>query len=348
MNALDPVMRVSDQIGEAIRLHEPEIDGRGGRGADRGALRLRRASTRPAPRQYPHEFSGGMRQRVMIALALACKPGADHRRRADHRARRDDAGADPGAARGAAARPRAGDDPDHPRPLGAGRDLRPGGDHVRRSDRRDRGRSGRSTRSPQHPYTQRLLGAFPTVGGPARAGAARSPAFRPTRPRCPAAAASSRAATSKAQDAQVDRASVGATGALPVRTLAGRRAHCARCPFAPREPDGRPRPSAGRSATPLFEARDLEVHFPARRAEAGGPGDRRRRPRLAPRRGARHRRRVGLRQVDPRPGAARAGAADRRRGRCSTGSRCRAPTCASCAVASRWCSRIPTSRSTRA
>ena len=70
MNALDPVMRIDRQIAEAIRLHEP------GANADaRVAELLERVGIPSARRrQFPHEFSGGMRQRVMIALALACGP----------------------------------------------------------------------------------------------------------------------------------------------------------------------------------------------------------------------------------------------------------------------------------
>jgi ABC-type glutathione transport system ATPase component len=73
MNALDPVMRVSKQIEEALRLHDPDIDDAGVR--ERTAELFEYVGINPErARQYPHEFSGGMRQRVMIALALACGP----------------------------------------------------------------------------------------------------------------------------------------------------------------------------------------------------------------------------------------------------------------------------------
>jgi peptide/nickel transport system permease protein len=73
MNALNPVRRVGDQIGEAIRTHEPslrqrEVENRVARLLDRVGITARRG------REYPHTFSGGMRQRAMIALALACNP----------------------------------------------------------------------------------------------------------------------------------------------------------------------------------------------------------------------------------------------------------------------------------
>ncbi len=74
MTALNPVFTVGDQIGEVLRIH---------RGASAGvarerALALLRAVGVPAPERrldaYPHELSGGLRQRVMIAMALACEP----------------------------------------------------------------------------------------------------------------------------------------------------------------------------------------------------------------------------------------------------------------------------------
>jgi len=73
MNAMNPVFKVGDQIVEAIRLHEPDV-------SKEDALRRTEAllemvgvdKTRVS--NYPHEFSGGMRQRALIAMALACNP----------------------------------------------------------------------------------------------------------------------------------------------------------------------------------------------------------------------------------------------------------------------------------
>jgi oligopeptide/dipeptide ABC transporter ATP-binding protein len=76
MTALNPVLRIGDQIEEAIGVHDPR--------ANRSEIRrraldaLKRAAV-PEPevraRQYPHQLSGGLRQRVMIAMALSAGPG---------------------------------------------------------------------------------------------------------------------------------------------------------------------------------------------------------------------------------------------------------------------------------
>ena len=74
MTSLNPVMRIGDQITEALRLHQDMTSKQAlePRGRDAAPRPHSRARTRA--REYPHQLSGGMRQRAMIAMALACRP----------------------------------------------------------------------------------------------------------------------------------------------------------------------------------------------------------------------------------------------------------------------------------
>ena len=74
MTSLNPVYSVGEQIAESLRLHE----GLGRKAALDRAVEMLELVRIPTPQRrvhdYPHQFSGGMRQRVMIAIALACNP----------------------------------------------------------------------------------------------------------------------------------------------------------------------------------------------------------------------------------------------------------------------------------
>ncbi|MFV0513925.1 MAG: ABC transporter ATP-binding protein [Jhaorihella sp.] len=74
MTALNPVFTVGRQLGEGLRVHRAMSRSQ----AEARALELLREVRIPEPerrlKQYPHELSGGMRQRVVIAMAMACKP----------------------------------------------------------------------------------------------------------------------------------------------------------------------------------------------------------------------------------------------------------------------------------
>jgi peptide/nickel transport system ATP-binding protein len=74
MTSLNPVFTVGDQVGEAVRLHQKKSRAE----ARAIAIEMFRLVGIPSPEErvdsFPHQLSGGMRQRVMIAMALACKP----------------------------------------------------------------------------------------------------------------------------------------------------------------------------------------------------------------------------------------------------------------------------------
>jgi len=73
MNALNPVFKVRDQIVEAIRLHEPDVSKSDAKKRAEGLFEM--VGVEPSRiTNYPHEFSGGMRQRALIAMALAANP----------------------------------------------------------------------------------------------------------------------------------------------------------------------------------------------------------------------------------------------------------------------------------
>ena len=74
MTSLNPVLTVARQIGETLRLHQ----GLSKQAAEAKSVEMLKLVGIPAPerrvKEYPHQLSGGMRQRVMIAMALACNP----------------------------------------------------------------------------------------------------------------------------------------------------------------------------------------------------------------------------------------------------------------------------------
>ena len=228
MSSLDPVYRIGDQIVEQIRVHDREISK--AQALDRAVELMERVGiprARERLRSYPHEFSGGMRQRVMIAMALSCSPKPADRRRADDRARRHDPGADPRrAAHSCATRRDAGiilvthdlgvvaDIADRVVVMYAGRVV-------------EQGTLDEIFYDPQHPYTWGLLGSITRVD----------------RDRSRAAAGDPRAAAVAADAAR----GLPLPPALPARVRALHRGARAESRACPRRPSTRPLLARGRA-----------------------------------------------------------------------------------------------------
>ena len=175
MTSLNPVMRIGSQVAEGLRAH-----GWGKIAARERALEVLGEVGLPSPRRlvrlYPHQLSGGMRQRVLIACAIAPRPKvliADEPTTAlDVTIQQQILEAGGAAAR----RVRPGRHLDHPRSRRRGADRRPGRGHVRRSGRRagrhrdvvrrtrpSRTRTGCCARCP--PPTHPHQAPLPQIGG---------------------------------------------------------------------------------------------------------------------------------------------------------------------------------------
>ena len=170
LSSLNPVLTIGRQITEAIETHK----GVGSKDAKKRAIELLElvgipsaaapGQRLPAPVQRRHAPARDDRD----GPELRAEPA--HRRRADHRARRDDPGADPRPAPPAPDRARDGRPDHHPRPRRRGRVRRPAGRHVRRAPRRaraDRDAPGRPG-APLHHRAAAVAAAPgpPTAGGP--------------------------------------------------------------------------------------------------------------------------------------------------------------------------------------
>lgn len=74
LSALNPVLTIGDQVGEVYRVHQAAGRRHSRRLASEMLAQVGLTDPSRRMRQYPHELSGGMRQRVLIAMALACRP----------------------------------------------------------------------------------------------------------------------------------------------------------------------------------------------------------------------------------------------------------------------------------
>ena len=164
MTSLNPALTIARQLTEVMQLHLKH-GWRRGEGAQRRVARSRGdADGERRIDDYPHQFSGGMRQRVMVAMAVSCNPTSSHnRRRADHGPGCHDPGAASGAHEGHSGPLQHVHGHGHPQSRNRGPLCPPHQCHVCRAHR-GVGYGEGDMDNPLHPYTIGLLQCVPKLG----------------------------------------------------------------------------------------------------------------------------------------------------------------------------------------